>query len=138
MEPHNLVLPEKTIINRNGETVRTITYPRYAAKSMDSFDVYKIELTDSSTVLYFEVMQRGGWVFVPAKSCIQPSNGGNVLYVRSAEGIRIGQKVTLENTGKLFYKLIFPKIDEGVKKIDFKELNPGGNWSVFELEIDMD
>lgn len=137
-EPHNVALPEKAIINRNGEIVKSITYPRYAAKSFDDFNIYKIEMMDTATVLYFEVMQRGGWVFVPVKSCIQPSDGGNVLYVRSAEGIRIGQKVTLESTGKIFYKLIFPKIDENVKKIDFKELNELGNWSVFELEIDMD
>jgi hypothetical protein len=137
-EPHNVALPEKAIITRNGETVRSITYPRYAAKSVDGFDIYKIELTDTATILYFEVLQRGGWVFVPVKSSIQSSDGGNVLYVRSAEGIRIGQKINLESSGKIFYKLIFPKIDDDVKKINFRELNEGGNWSVFELEIDMD
>lgn len=138
-DAQSIILPEKTIINKDGKQWKSITNPRYAAKSRNTFNIYKIELMDTATVLYFEVTQRGGWISVPSESCIQPSNGGDVLYVKSAEGTIINKRRILnEDSGTLNYKLYFPKIDESVKKINFKELNKGGNWSVFEIDVSMD
>lgn len=132
------ILPEKSIVKKDGKQWKSIINPAYTAKSSSSFNIYKVELMDTTTVLYFEILQRGSWMSVPSESCIQPSDGGKILYVKSAEGIIINKRIMLnEESGKLYYKLYFPKIDDSVKKINFKEVNASGNWSVFELDVSM-
>lgn len=114
--------------------------PGYTAKS-GGFQISKIELCDTATILHFNAyVSPSGWVSVPSKSCIRDSDGGDNLFVMSAEGTKIDQKITgdMVPEGTIYYKLFFPPIKRSVKKIDFREVNKGGSWFVYELDVDVD
>lgn len=116
-----------------------IDNPGYVAKS-GGFHITKVELCDTATILHFKLyLGMGAWFSVPSMSCIRDSKGGDYLFVTSAEGTNINEKYTAGNSDvEVFYRLFFPPIDKSVKKIDFKELNEGGNWSVYELDTDFE
>jgi hypothetical protein len=138
-EQSSIISPEKGFIIKDGKQWKYIDNPKYTAKSSKNFRISRVELTDNETVLYFEFTgMPGNWIYIPSESYIQPSDGGEVLYLKSAEGTRLNEETWSGNTGVMSYKLFFPKIDENVKKINFKELYKNGNWSVFELDISTD
>ncbi|TNJ42574.1 TlpA family protein disulfide reductase [Tamlana fucoidanivorans] len=101
--------------------------------------ITKIELNDSNTVLHFHIKVKPGiWISVPKKSFIQDVNNGEKLFVTKAEGIEIGVKHTMDESGEVTYALYFPKLDESVKQIDFGEANEGGNWFVYNIILQED
>ena len=113
-----------------------IENPGYTASS-GGFNITKIELCDTATILYFSVVVRGS-IWVPSKSSIRDSNGGDNLFVTAAEGTNMDKEIkasTLED-GILKYKLFFPPINDSIKKIDFREVNDGGSWFIYELDVD--
>jgi hypothetical protein len=131
--------PDRGIIVKNGKPWKYINNPGYTAKSDNSFRISRVEMADTATVLYFEISRMtGNWVYIPADSYIQSSDGGDLLYVTAAEGTSTNEEIWLEDTGMMTYKLYFPPIDKSVKKINFKELSKSGNMSVFEIDVSMD
>ncbi|MFB6342089.1 hypothetical protein ACE1ET_10210 [Saccharicrinis sp. FJH62] len=113
-----------------------IDNPGYTAKS-GNFNITKIELCDTATILHFQVqIPKESWIYIPSKSCIRDSEGGENLFVTSAEGTNIDERILSDEAkdGQIFYKLFFPPIKKSVKKIDFREINEGGSWFVFELD----
>ncbi len=116
-----------------------IENPGYTAKS-GGFHITTIELCDTATILHFKVdVHPGGWIYIPSKSCIRDSNGGDNLFVQSAEGTALDERITgqMVPEGVIYYKLFFPPISKSVKKIDFREINDGGSWFVYELDVDV-
>jgi hypothetical protein len=123
---------ERGIIKKDGKEWSYIKNPGYVAKSSSSFNITMVELTDTATILHFETSVSSSFL-VPAESCIIPSNGGEPLFVKYAEGVTINQSNV--NNGEIrTYKLFFPVLEKSINRINFKELN-GGNWSVYELEV---
>lgn len=117
-----------------------IDSPSYTATS-GGLDIIKIELCDTATILHFKVkIPNKSYIYIPPKSSIRDSNGGENLFVRSAEGTNIDKKIYSEglNDNTIIYKLFFPPIDKSVKKIDFREMNRNGSWFVYELDTDVD
>jgi hypothetical protein len=118
---------------------RFIENPGYIAKS-GGFGIPKIELCDTATILHFKVnIAPNGRFFVPAKSSIRDSNGGVDLFVTKAEGTKINEWISVGKSdgNEVYYKLFFPPIKRTVKKIDFREINNGGSWFVYELDTDV-
>ena len=132
----------KTLAKGIKDNYRYVDFPGYTAIS-GGFLVEKIELHDTVTVLHFRIrLGQDSYFYIPAKSCIRDSNGGENLYVIAAEGATIGERKTFEKgflprNGEVEFKLFFPPIDKSVKKIDFREVNYGGNWFVYELDVDI-
>lgn len=128
--------PEVGYREADGEKWKYIIYPKYAAKRGHGLKLLEVELKPASTVLHFEYSASpGGWVFIPAETCIQESNGGELLFVEKTEGLNINEKTIIDHKGKKTFTLHFPKLDKKVKAINFKEVNPGGNWFIFEIEL---
>ena len=136
----NLVrkLPEPGIGYRemNGKKWKYIQNPRYAAKKGNGLEIVEIELMDTATVIYFEYHGApNNWIRIPSQSCIQPADGGKLLYAKGAVGMPFDEKVYLGENGFMAYKLYFPPVDKKTTLIHFKEANPGGSWFIFDIEI---
>ena len=96
----------------------------------------KIELTDSATIIHFYVKyQPGYWIFIPKESYIQDVNGGEKYFVTKVEGIPLGERYTMPESGEVSYQLYFPKLNASINKVDFGEANEGGSWSIFDIVI---
>jgi hypothetical protein len=133
----NEVLPKPEIGYReaNGKKWKYIINPKYAAQKGAGLKLVEIELKDTVTIVHFEYNGRpNNWIYIPSQTCIQAGNSKELLYVTGAEGITFDKKVFLES-GEIAYALHFPKLDKKVKTINFKEVNSGGNWFIFEIEI---
>lgn len=121
------------------DNCKFIEEPGYTAKS-GGFTISRIDICDNETVLYFEVnLRQFSAIWIPPKSSIRDSNGGEDMFVIKAEGTNIDERITASsNNGEILnYKLFFPPIDKSVKKIDFREVNKGGDWFVYELDVDV-
>ncbi|MFC5684024.1 TlpA family protein disulfide reductase [Flavobacterium sp. MAHUQ-51] len=96
----------------------------------------KIELTDSATIIHFYIKYpTGAWIFIPKESYIQDVNGGEKYFVTKTEGIPLGERYTMTESGEVSYQLHFPKLNASVDKVDFGEANEGGNWTVYDIVI---
>lgn len=128
--------PEIGYREENGKKWKYIHNPKYAAKRGRGLNIVEIELMDTATVIHFEYHGTpNNWIRVPAQTCIQPGDGGELLFVKGAIGIPFDEKVLLNETGDYAFSLYFPKLDKKVKLIHYKEVNPGGNWFIFDIEI---
>lgn len=92
-------------------------------------------MSEDETILSFSYYNNGGFS-VPRETCIQEGDGGELLFVKYAEGTNVSEKVT--KRGMVHYKLFFPPISDHAQKIHFKEVNKGGNWYVFDIDVSMD
>lgn len=100
-------------------------------------EIRKIELTETATILHFHIHARPeGWISIPKESCIIPTGTEEELLVIKAEGIPIGKKHFLDKSGIINFKLFFPPLKKDTGKIDFRELNKGGNWAVYDIVLD--
>jgi thiol-disulfide isomerase/thioredoxin len=96
----------------------------------------KIELTDSATIIHFYVKYpTGRWIFIPKESYIQDVNGGEKYFVIKTEGIPMGERYTMTESGEVNYQLYFPKLSTTINKVDFGEANEGGSWSIYDIVV---
>lgn len=132
----NLPASQKGYHEMNGKKWKYIKNPMYAAKSTSGLNIVEIELMDTATVIHFEYHGTpNSWIRIPSQTCIQPADGGELLFVKGAVGIPFDEKIVLGETGDFAYTLYFPKLDKKVKSIHYKEVNPGGSWFIFDIEI---
>jgi thiol-disulfide isomerase/thioredoxin len=123
-----------TAVTTFAQTV--IEKPHYGIASKDYLRITKIELTDSSTVLYFHVNFRpGNWIAIPKETYIQPVGGGEKIFIKATEGIPLGEKYTIPESGEISYSLIFPRTDKTVTKIDYGEANESASWFIYDIQL---
>lgn len=114
---------------------KIIDKPDYGLSNLPG-SITKIELTPEATILHFYIKYYPGqWIFIPKESFIQDVNGGEKKFVTKTEGIPMGERYTMPESGEVSYKLYFPKLDNTVNKVDFGEANEGGDWSVYDIVI---
>lgn len=123
----------KVIMHSNScETIKRVKHPSYSVQSHRRFKITAVEIKECSTVLHFKVRAGKNRKFsVPRGSCICV-RGSFPKFIEAVEGDANMGKWISKNTS---YKAIFPSIPEDTKTIDFKELNKGGNWYIFGLEL---
>nr|WP_288834901.1 TlpA disulfide reductase family protein [uncultured Flavobacterium sp.] len=115
---------------------KTIDKPDYGLSNLPG-KLTKIELTDSATIIHFYIKyQPGQWIQVPKDTYIQDINGGVKYLATQTEGIPFGERYTMPETGETNYKVFFPKLKNGIDKIDFGEGNNNpNNWSVYDIVL---
>ncbi|AOW09270.1 hypothetical protein EM308_06980 [Flavobacterium gilvum] len=114
---------------------KSIENPDYGLSTIPG-SLTKIEFTAESTILHFHIQyQPGQWISVPKESYIQDVNGGEKKFVSKTEGIPLGEKYIIPESGEVNYQLYFPKLGSSINKIDFGEANEGASWSVYDIVI---
>jgi thiol-disulfide isomerase/thioredoxin len=114
---------------------KIIDKPDYGLSNLPG-SITKIELTGDDTILHFHIKyQPGQWISIPKETFIQDVNGSEKLFVTKTEGIPMGKRYTIPESGEVNYQLYFPKLDNKVNKIDYGEANEGGDWSIYNIVI---
>lgn len=114
---------------------KIIDKPDYGLSNLPG-SLTKIELTDSATIIHFDIKYpTGQWIYIPKESYIQDVTGGEKYFVTKAEGIPLETQYTIPESGEVRYQLYFSKLDSPVNKVDFGEANEGGNWKIYDIVI---
>jgi thiol-disulfide isomerase/thioredoxin len=111
-----------------------IENPRHGLSSATYVKIVRVELKDSSVVLWFHTASTPGTsISIPERTYIVPSGSSQKLFIRSTDGIPLGKSITLPPSGVIDYKLIFPKIEPGLSSIDYGE--EGGTWHIYDIVL---
>ncbi len=110
--------------------------PRIGMSTASNLQLQKIELLDNATTLWFHVNYTPGhWISIPKMTYIQPVGSKEKLFIVSADGISIDEQFTMPESGEVSYKLVFPKVDGAVAKLDYGEGNEGGSWFIYDIQL---
>ncbi|MGD9930849.1 MAG: TlpA family protein disulfide reductase [Mangrovibacterium sp.] len=110
--------------------------PKIGMSTASNVKLDKVELLDSETILWFHVRYTpGNWIFIPDQSFIQPVGSQEKLFIVSADGIPVNERFIMPESGEVSYKLVFPKIDAAVAKLDYGEANDGGSWFIYDIQL---
>ncbi len=121
------------LLNLSIFSQKIITSPKFSATTSNFVKITRIELQDTLTKIDFEVDYFPNWgIIINSKETyIQNSNGGEKLYVKGAEGIKLNEMHKTPENGKNVYSLYFPPIDQSVGSIDYLE----ESWKIFDIEL---
>ena len=112
--------------------VRTIEHPRMGWRNTGSLEIDRIVLSDTATVLWFDVFNTGCEAFSISKdACIMV--GGKDFGVKSAVGIDFGKEIRIPDEGKVSFRLIFPPIGQKAELLDFRE--SAGGWKLLGVDL---
>lgn len=111
---------------------KVIENPKFSATTASNVKIVKIMLTDTATILGFEVKSTPKtWISIPKETYIINSKGGEKLYVKSAEGIVINEEHWTPESGVNIYTLFFPPLEKSIETIDYLETQ----WKIFDIEL---
>lgn len=111
-----------------------IENPRHGISSGYNFRLLKIELNDTSTVLFFHYSSApGSSMSIPKNTYISSAGSLEKLYIKTTEGVPLGQSIPTPTSGAIDYKLIFPRLDPAVSLIDYGE--EGGTWHIYDIAL---
>jgi thiol-disulfide isomerase/thioredoxin len=111
-----------------------IENPKTGLSLNNNSTITKVELTDTTTVLYIHTKYNPGWwISIPKETYIQPV-GSEKLFVKRAEGITLNDRYTMPASGEVSYVLTFPAIAKTTSYIDYGEANEGGNWFIYDIQ----
>lgn len=131
----NLTLLVMLLVSTVIFSQKIIDKPDYGFSNLPG-KLTKIELTDSATIIHFYIKYpTGQWIFIPKESYIQDVNGGEKYFVTKTEGVPMGERYVMPESGEVSYQLYFPKLNASIQKVDFGEANEGGNWTVYDIVI---
>ena len=104
-----------------------IENPRFDSNSSSILKIEKIELADSASIFHFRGRGFQDNTFSIGKGVYIRSNG-QPLFLKSADGLTMGEQVTGEHK----FTLTFPAIASDVTKIDFIE---GENANIYGIDL---
>jgi hypothetical protein len=94
--------------------------PSYEFKNSGIYNVTKIELTDTATLLTIHnTFIPHWWVQFDYSDFIRDSETGEEFKLKGIQGAVIGEKLWMPDSGDSTIMLIFPPLSASVKKIDF-------------------
>ncbi len=115
---------------------KVIENPKTGFSTAPYLFINKIEITDSTTVVSFEITQYPGFKFtIPKQTYIKYVSKEEKLFIKRAEGVSMKNGNTIPESGTLNYKLIFGKLDQSVSKIEYGEANDGGDWFIHDIAL---
>jgi thiol-disulfide isomerase/thioredoxin len=113
-----------------------IKNPATGLTTAGNVTITEIVISDSTTVLSFHTkFKPANWIEIPKETYIQTGEGGEKLFIVATEGIPLGEKFTMPESGEVDYKLIFPKIDASTATLDYGEGNDGGSWFIYDIQL---
>jgi thiol-disulfide isomerase/thioredoxin len=109
---------------------KTINNPSYDFKNSGIYNVSKIVLTDTATLLSIHnTFIPRWWVQFNDDEVIRDSDTGKEYKVKGIIGAEMGKKLWMPDSGDSTIVLIFPPLPATVKKIDYQK-------QVFGIELD--
>lgn len=98
----------------------TIKNPFYELKKSGIYNVDKIELGSTETLVYLHIsFYPHWWVSFSKPECIIDSQTGKKYEATDLRGAKFDEKVWMPDSGDSTIVIVFPPLDKNVKKIDY-------------------
>jgi len=110
--------------------IRTIDHPEYESCNTGSFEINKVEMKDSETVLYCDGFGiPNDWIYLTSKSYLKGKSGKIYKFVRT-EGFEMDKQIFMPASGTVSFKLYMEPLDKKETSFDFME---GENSDQFRI-----
>ncbi len=124
-----------TVITSSAQKV--INNPVFSSTIDAAIKIERIELTESTTSLFFKVtFPSTGWLIIDSGCYIQPSGGGMKYKSIGSKGLEVGfnKKWMMPDSGVRHFELIYPKLDASVSKFNFIE-SETSKWKIYDISF---
>lgn len=112
-----------------------VEQPAFDAWSSTTLEIDKIALSDTATVFYIDAYYRPKyWIQVAKESFLQAD--GKTYPIKTGDGIALGEKFWMPESGEASFRLIFPPLPEGTKTVDFSEGDGEGAFKIWNIHLD--
>ncbi len=112
---------------------RVVERPVFDGRTTETRNIISVELSDTATVFQMEAVYRPNWwIMEDSLSFICPADGGEKLPLKYAEGIPLGKRFFMPESGKHLFKLVFPPLPKGVDLVDLVDHDGDG---IFDIEL---
>jgi thiol-disulfide isomerase/thioredoxin len=121
------------------ERPAVIERPAFEVWNSSTLEIDKIEVTDSSTVLYCKAYYAPQqWIRISRESYIRESGTDEKLIATGSVGITLGEEFYMPDSGETYFKLTFPPIRKNVTRIDFIESDCSDCFKTWGIRLSRD
>ena len=114
-----------------------IERPVFEVRNSGTLEIDKIEMNDSSTVLYIDAYFRPkNWIKISPETYIRESETDDRLLITASEGIGLDEEFYMPESGKTSFKLFFPPLKSDIVKIDFIESDCEGCFKTWGIHLE--
>lgn len=117
-------------------TTRTVDRPLFIVSNNNSIEVSRVELSDTATVLHISASYRPKYWIRIAPTSTLTDDRGRTYALRSAVGIKPGEKFYMPESGQAEFALVFQPVADGASSVDFSE-NTGedGEYKIWGIQL---
>ena len=113
---------------------RTVDYPWINFTNNSTFDIAKVEMTDSNTVLTVNAYYPPKyWIQVAGKSYLRV--GGKKYAIKGSEGIKLDDYFWMPESGNASFKLVFEPLPIDASEFDFIEGEGPDFYKLYGVEL---
>ncbi|MDR2622933.1 MAG: TlpA family protein disulfide reductase [Dysgonamonadaceae bacterium] len=113
-----------------------IETPVFDVWSTTALEIEKIEMTDSATILHVHAFYHpGAWITISPEAFIRESGMDEKLAIVKAEGLELGEELTMPESGETTFELYFPPLKPEITKIDFVECESEGCFNIWGIHL---
>jgi thiol-disulfide isomerase/thioredoxin len=110
--------------------------PVFEVRNSGTLEIDKIEMNDSSTVLYIDAYYRPKqWIMISSGTYIRESGTDDRLLIVRSEDITLDEKFYLPESGKTSFRLFFPPLRPDIRRIDFIESDCKGCFKTWGIHL---
>lgn len=97
--------------------------------------ITRIELYKDKTLVFMECTALpGGWVAINKFEVLEDADTGERYYPLMLKDNQLGTRITVPNSGKLYFEIVFPPLKEGTKKVNYIDINKDG-WAIKGINL---
>lgn len=113
---------------------KTIEQPYHGLRNTSTVEIDRIELTDSSTVLYMQAYFRPhNWIRIGDDTYLKAN--GEKYMIKAAEGIEIAELHWMPENGRDSFVLFFPALPEDIEVFDFIEGDCDDCFKIWDVSL---
>lgn len=114
---------------------RIVEKPPYVYSSTTILEIPRVTLTDTATIVDFEVYYRAGKTVEFSSSLALVDGNGCRYAFRSCEGMVPGKRVRMPESGKLSLSLVFEPLPPKTRSFDFVEGFSENSWKIYGISL---
>lgn len=115
---------------------KVVEQPAFVARNSSTIEIDRVILSDTATVLDVKAFFRPHyWIQISPDSYLMADNGEK-YFIRSGNGITLGDKFWMPDSGEASFSLVFPPLPATVKALDFIESDCEDCFKVWGIRLD--
>ena len=135
MKTHTLILTLLCLCGLSQAKDRVIEQPPFIAANTKVLEIEKVVLTDTATVFYMKAYFRPKYWIQLNKNSFLFADNGQRYNIKSTEGLTLGEKFWMPESGEADFKMYFPPLPSSVRSVDFSEGENENFWTIWGISL---